>query len=140
MLKHISWKHISTGLMILFFIFIVYTINVQNAKNLTSLFISVSILILYMVIETVLILIRREYKTTYSIAMSNVMGIFCLAATVFLVLKGENLKSIEQITNHVLVTDRIRIALFVSMILSSFLKSEIFKVNKGLSDHESRDV
>lgn len=136
MLKHLSKKHISIGLMVLFFIFAVYTIN---TKNLTSLIISVSILIIYLIFETVWILNKREYKTIYWIAISNALGIFCISATVFLVFEGKNLTDFERVANHVLVTDRIHIALYASMILSSFLKSEIFKINKDMLGHESRD-
>ena len=83
---------------------------------------------------------KREYKTVIWIVLLNLVNIFCMISIMVLVFGDKNLTDIEQITNHILFRDRISIAFYASMILSSFLKSEMFKVNKNLSGHESRDV
>jgi hypothetical protein len=137
MLRRLNYKHISTTLTVIFFTIIVYAIN---SKNQTALIISIVILVLNIIIETIWILKRREYKTVYWIALSNLGIIFCMISTMVLLFEGKNLTDTEQMINHILLGDKIRIVFYFSLVLSSFLKSEVFKVSKDLSGHESRDV
>jgi hypothetical protein len=137
MLRRLNYKHISTTLTVIFFIIIVYAIN---SMNQTALIVSIILIVLNIIIETIWILKRREYKTVYWIALSNLVIIFCMISIMVLLFAGKNLTDTEQIMNHILLRYRISFAFYVSLILSSFLKSEVFKVNKDLSGHESRDV
>lgn len=136
MLRCLNYKHISTALTVIFFIIIVYAIN---SMNQTALIVSIIILVLNIFIETIWILKRRRYKTVYWIALANLVNIFCMIAFIVLLFTGKNLTDTEQIINHILLGDKVRIAFYVSLILSSFLKSEVFKVSKDLSDHGSGD-
>jgi hypothetical protein len=137
MLRRLNYKHISTTLTVIFFIIIVYAIN---SMNQTALIVSIILIVLNIIIETIWILKRREYKTVYWIALSNLVNIFCMISIMVLLFAGKNLTDTEQIINHILLRDRIRITFYVSLILSSFLKSEVFKVSNDLSGHESGDL
>lgn len=137
MLRRLNYKHISTTLTVLFFIIIVYAIN---SMNQTALIVSIILTVLNIIIETIWVLKRREYNTVYWIALSNLIIIFCMISIMVLLFAGKNLTDTEQITNHIRLRYIISFAFYVSLILSSFLKSEVFKVSKDLSGHESRDV
>jgi hypothetical protein len=137
MLRRLNYKHISTTLTVIFFIIIVYAIN---SMNQTALIVSIILIVLNIIIETIWILKRREYKTVYWIALSNLVIIFCMISIMVLLFAGKNLTDTEQIMNHILLRYRISFAFYVSLILSSFLKSEVFKVSNDLSGHESGDL
>jgi hypothetical protein len=87
MLRRLNYKHISTTLTVIFFIIIVYAIN---SMNQTALIVSIILIVLNIIIETIWILKRREYKTVYWIALSNLVNIFCMISIMVLLFAGKN--------------------------------------------------
>jgi hypothetical protein len=117
----------------MFFIIILYGIN---TKNETALFVSVALLIVNIIIETIGIIKKRLYKTAYWIAILNIFNIFCIILFMMHLSEGKHLTDTEQMIKHILLSDRFRIAFYASLMLSSLLKSERFKVEKESPDIE----
>jgi hypothetical protein len=130
-------KQISTGLIILLFICLIYA---TNSNNQTALVVPAFILALYMMLETIWTIKSREYKTTYSIALSNIINIFCNLSLVFLVTRNKNFSDFEQIAKYISIQDALKIGFYLSLFTSIFLSLNIFRINKDPEGHESRDV
>jgi hypothetical protein len=130
-------KKISIGLIILLVICIIYA---ANSNNQTALVIPAFILALYMMLETIWTIKDREYKTTYWIALSNIINIFCIILSVLLVTRDKDFTDIEQIAKYISIQNVFIFGFYLSLFTSRFLRLNIYKIKKGLEGHESRDV
>ncbi len=130
-------KRISTIFIILVLISLIYA---ANSKNQTFLIVSASILATYMLMETLWTIKDHEYKTTYWIALANLINIACNISLIVLFYKDKNIADIEQIMKYVLTRDKLLFVFYLSLVARSLLSLNIFKINKILPGCESRDV
>jgi hypothetical protein len=137
MKKILGEKQISIGLIILLVICIIYA---ANSNNQTALVIPAFILALYMMLETIWTIKDREYKATYWIALSNIVNIFCILSSAFLVTWNKNFSDIEQIAKYISIQNVLMFGFYLSLFTSRVLRLNIFKIKKGSEGHESRDV
>lgn len=137
MKSYFGKKQISIGLMILIFICLIYAVN---SKNQAAIIVTGSILILFNVLETVWTIMDREYKTTYWIALANIINIICILSLMVLLMDGKNVIGAKQIANHIMQQDGLGLGFYLSLLGSSLLRSEMFKIDKGLLDDESKGL
>lgn len=128
-----EWKKISTWLLILLFICFIYAINSDSQG---ALIVSVLILTLYMALESIWVIINREYKTVYWIVSADMINIVSNISLVILMIKSRNVidTDVQRIANLILLSDGFKISSCLSILVRTILKTEIFKVDKDLSD------
>lgn len=137
-MKNISGeKYISTSLLIVFFICVIYA---SHSKNQNALILAALIFAFYKILETIWTLKAREYKTTYWIVLSNIVNILCNLLLVALLIRDKNISSIEAILNHISKVDALIIVFTVSTFVSPFLSLDTFKMNKASEADEVRDM
>lgn len=133
----IKAKRVSVGLFIILVICFVY---ILNSKNQTVLITSAILLALWVGLDTIQTIKRKKYKTVYLIAFTNVINLISIIFSIVLSLESNNAMDIEQMINHIRLQNISKLCFLLSLLASNILKSEVFKLNKDLAGHESRDV
>lgn len=137
--KIFGWKQVLTGLLILMFIFFIYAINTDNQA---ALMISLIILSLFMLLESIWVIKAKEYKTIYWIAIANMINVATIIGFVILKVNSRNVAEmdIHEMSRQITLRDGLMIAFYISVLARTFLKSEIFKITKDLSEDKPRDI